>query len=146
MIARLLGPPPADRADTRAVGRAGERVAARALRKKSFRILRRNVRSRVGEADLVAVAPDRKTLVVVEVKARVMRSGQGEDRRPEAQITAAKKRKLAAVARTIAAGAGMRGAPLRIDVVAVEFAPGAKALGRNGAGDPVVRHYERAVS
>lgn len=137
--------PAADRAGTRAVGRAGERVAAKALKKKGFRILRRNAASAVGEADLVALAPDRRTLVIVEVKARVMHPDAGE-RRPEAQITAAKKRKLVTVARTIAAGAKLRDAPLRIDVVAVEFAPGPRPLGRNGAGDPVVRHYERAVS
>jgi len=50
-----------------AAGRAGEDAAARYLEEAGFRIIARNVRSRRGELDLVAVDGD--TLVFVEVKA-----------------------------------------------------------------------------
>ena len=51
------------------LGRRGERIAAARLRREGYRILARNVRNRFGEIDLVAEAPDRRTVVVVEVKA-----------------------------------------------------------------------------
>lgn len=50
------------------VGEWGERIAVRHLRKKKLCALRRNWRSGVLEADLIAI--DRRTLTVVEVKTR----------------------------------------------------------------------------
>ncbi|MEW6544008.1 MAG: YraN family protein [Nitrospirota bacterium] len=52
----------------RTFGEAGESEAERYLRRKGYRILERNVRSRAGELDLVARLGD--VLVFVEVKAR----------------------------------------------------------------------------
>lgn len=52
----------------RALGRAAESEAERYLRRKGYRILDRNVRSPLGELDLVAQAGH--VLVFVEVKAR----------------------------------------------------------------------------
>ncbi len=52
----------------RAIGQAAESEAERFLRRKGFRILDRNVRSALGELDLVAKTDD--VLVFVEVKAR----------------------------------------------------------------------------
>ncbi|MEK7364126.1 MAG: YraN family protein, partial [candidate division NC10 bacterium] len=48
----------------RSVGKRGEEEAARFLQKRGFIILDRNVRSRLGEIDLVA--RDGKALVFVE--------------------------------------------------------------------------------
>ncbi|MEO0630050.1 MAG: YraN family protein [Planctomycetota bacterium] len=119
------------------VGRRGERVAARFLKRRGFRVLGRNVDLGVGEADLVCVSPDRDALVVVEVKAR---TGGGGDRRPESQVGRAKQRKLrqiAQVVRRVVKGDAAR-LPVRIDVVAVELRPWPRRS--------VVRHHERAVS
>ena len=56
----------------RLFGQEGEAEAERYLRRKGYRIVARNLRSSLGELDLVA--EDGRTLVFVEVKAR--RSGQ----------------------------------------------------------------------
>jgi putative endonuclease len=52
----------------RLFGQEGEAEAERYLRRKGYRILARNVRSPLGELDLVA--EDGQTLVFIEVKAR----------------------------------------------------------------------------
>ncbi|MCB9838956.1 MAG: YraN family protein [Phycisphaeraceae bacterium] len=119
------------------IGPAGERVAARKLRRDGYRVIARNVRTGSGEVDLVCVAPDRRTIVFVEVKTRrVGGSGAAPARRPETSVGAHKQEKLRRLAREVARKRGWTGRPLRIDVVAVEW----PARGR-----PVVRHTERAV-
>ncbi len=50
------------------LGRRGERLAARFLRKRGLRVLLRNVRCGRGEIDIIAL--DGETLVFVEVKSR----------------------------------------------------------------------------
>jgi putative endonuclease len=125
---------------TRALGRRGERAAARYLRKRGYRILERNVRSRLGEIDLLVTDPDDRTLVVVEVKTRAAPEGDVPDARdpgrPERNITAHKRRKLLALARDLARRRGWEGIPMRIDVVAVECP---------ARGKPVIRHHAGAV-
>ena len=56
----------------RLFGQEGEAEAERYLRRKGYRIVAKNVRSSLGELDLVA--EDGQTLVFIEVKAR--RSGE----------------------------------------------------------------------
>ena len=55
--------------DRRALGQAGERLAAAHLEHKGYEILRRNVYSAQGEIDLITRAPD-GTIVFVEVRTR----------------------------------------------------------------------------
>ena len=62
----------------RALGAAGERLAAAHLEARGFRLLDRNYRTRYGELDLVAA--DERYLVFCEVKARVARSAAGPAR------------------------------------------------------------------
>jgi putative endonuclease len=127
--------------DTRGLGRAGERHAAKLLKRAGYRILGRNVRVRNGEADLVCEAPDGDTIVVVEVKTRrpgAAESVQGAAVPPEASVHSAKRRKLLAVAETLVRANGWRGRPVRIDVVAVEWL--------EGHHPPAVRHYVDAVT
>jgi putative endonuclease len=122
------------------LGRRGERLAARRLRRKGYRILGRNVRLRFGEADLVCLAPDRCTIVVVEVKTRLRGetvSTLGNLMAPEASVHARKRRKLQAVARALAKANGWTRRSMRIDVVAIEWP--------DDGGRPVVRHHEGAV-
>jgi len=51
-------------------GRRGERLAARRLRRTGHRLLDRNVVLGGHEVDLLVLAPDRRTIVLVEVKTR----------------------------------------------------------------------------
>jgi len=127
-------------AGRRGLGRAGERHAAKLLKKAGYRILGRNVRVRSGEADLVCEAPDRQTIVIVEVKTRnpgESASAQGSHVPPEASVHAWKKRKLLEVARELASANTWQGRPLRIDIVAVEW--------QEGRRPPLVRHYPDIV-
>ncbi len=118
------------------IGPAGERVAARRLRRRGYRVIARNVRTGQGEIDLVCLAPDRATVVFVEVKTRRVRDGGVLAQRPETSVGARKQEKLRRLAREVARKRGWTDRPLRIDVVAVEW----PARGR-----PMVRHTERAV-
>jgi putative endonuclease len=119
------------------LGPAGEKLAARLLKREGYLILGRNVRVPMGEADIVAVTPDRLTVVIVEVKTR--RTGDGdlppEQRAPEASVTAEKRGKLALIARHLARANRWK-LPPRIDVIAVEWPE---------QGKPTLRHHVGAV-
>jgi putative endonuclease len=119
------------------LGNRGEAAAARFLKQKKFKVLARNVRVRFGEADLLCLAPDRRTVVVVEVKSRRV---EGTDARPylppEASITQEKRRKLTAVLLHLARANRWRDRPLRVDAIAVEWPP---------EGEPAIRHHEGVV-
>lgn len=132
--------PPNNNSDRR-LGREGERAAAKFLRRAGYRILGRNVRTRVGEADLVCEAPDRATVVIVEVKTRGRREGQAlasATVAPEASITSHKRRKLRDVTRALRRANGWFNRPVRIDVVAVEWNEGEPA-------PAAIRHHVNAV-
>lgn len=105
------------------LGPTGERAAARYLRRRGYRVLARNLHTVAGEADLVCEAPDHRTIVLVEVKARRRIAGQPQqsaEMAPEASVTAVKRQKLVAIARTLARLNKWEDRPMRIDVVAVE--------------------------
>jgi len=51
-------------------GKEGEEIAFRLLKKKGYRIIARNYVSSWGEIDLIALEPESRTLVFVEVKLR----------------------------------------------------------------------------
>lgn len=95
----------------RSVGRRGEEEAARFLGKRGFAILDRNVRSRLGEIDLVA--REGQTLVFVEVKTR--REGDS----PEASVTPQKQRRLGRLAQHYLKWKRLGEVRCRFDVVAV---------------------------
>jgi putative endonuclease len=129
--------PPTLRPGRDPLGARGERIAARWLRRRGYRVRRRNLRLGPGEIDLVCVAPGGSgTVVVVEVKTRRVSSSGGRPP-PEASVTSRKRRKLLTLARALSARREFRGRPVRIDVVAVEIPPRGRA---------VVRHHERAVT
>lgn len=131
LLARLARPRP----ETARRGDRGERLARRHLRRKGYRILARNLRVAPGEADIVALAPDRRTIVVVEVKTRSV--SPGLPTRGERAITREKKRRMIRVALVIARKRGWSDRPLRIDIVAIDESEGDK---------PVIRHHEAAVT
>ncbi|MCC7147202.1 MAG: YraN family protein [Phycisphaeraceae bacterium] len=72
------------------LARRGEAVAKRFLKRRRYRILAQNLRLPIGEIDLLALAPDGRTIVVVEVKARALTGGPPEAP-PEANKPEAKK-------------------------------------------------------
>lgn len=132
---RLLGWSPTGKA----LGAAGERVAAARLRQLGHRVLLRNHLLRRGELDLVTLAPDGRTIVIVEVKTRLApaaRTGVSEVA-PEAAITRQKTQKLLNLTREIAVRRGWVGRPIRIDVVGVDWHP---------RGRHTIRHFENAVT
>lgn len=117
------------------LGPAGERAAEKFLKARGYKVLARNARVPMGEADLLVEAPDGRTIILVEVKSRRL-DAQRPDPPAEASITAAKRRKLVAILRHLARANRWRGRPLRIDVIAVDFLN----------GEPVeVRHHPGAV-
>lgn len=52
------------------LGKSGEDVACRFLKKKGYSVLERNYRSGRHEIDIILRAPDKRTLVFAEVKTR----------------------------------------------------------------------------
>ncbi|MGH7266874.1 MAG: YraN family protein [Candidatus Rokuibacteriota bacterium] len=111
-------------------GRTGEDLAARFLERQGLRILERNLRSRLGEIDLVA--RDGATLVFVEVKTR--RPGAADP--PQASVDGRKQRRLARLALNYLARRGLGDLGCRFDVVAVTVGPDGRA--------PVVEHFRGA--
>lgn len=119
-------------------GSRGEDLAVEYLHRKGYRVLERNVRTPVGELDLVCEAPRspkfwrRRELVFVEVKARAT-DAFGI---PEEAVTAAKQRHLVRAAQWyVASHREFHGSPFRIDVVAIAY----------GRGEPEMRHLIAAV-
>ncbi len=107
-------------------GRLSERAAARFLKRQRYRIIGTNVRTVQGEADLVAIAPDRETIVIAEVKSRRRAPDQparSAAMAPETAVDSDKRRRLQRVARHLARANGWHDRKLRIDVLAVEIDP-----------------------
>jgi putative endonuclease len=100
-------------------GQTGEEKAEQFLRNKGYRILERNLRSSLGELDLVA--EDAGVLVFVEVKARTTEAFGGAllavDRR--------KQTKLTRLAAQFLAQRHWTERPCRFDVVLVQGEPSA---------------------
>lgn len=96
----------------RQLGILAENLAATALFKKGYQILKRNFSTKIGEIDLIA--KDKDTLVFIEVKAKTGDSFGI----PETMINPKKLKKLKQLAEIYLEG---KNHPARIDVVAVTF-------------------------
>ncbi|BAS27481.1 YraN family protein [Limnochorda pilosa] len=117
--------------DRRSLGAWGERLAQVYLEGLGYRILERNLRSRLGELDLVAL--DGQTLAFVEVRTRRSSRLGG----PEESVDGAKRARLARLAAAyLQRFPSHRGRPVRIDVVTVRIRPDGAELGhlRNVTG------------
>ena len=97
----------------RDLGRRGEEIAARHLRKQGLRILERNFRCAVGEIDIIAEQDDE--LVFVEVKTR-RSDTYGE---PALSVDTNKQRKIARVALAYISMKGLEDRNGRFDVISV---------------------------
>ncbi len=96
-----------------ALGAAGEAVAAAELQRRGYRILERNVRTALGELDLIARQGE--TLCFVEVKTR-RSTAFGY---PQEAVTAKKQWHLVRMAQWYLKARRLSGRPARFDVVAV---------------------------
>jgi len=99
--------------DRMRIGLEAEQQATDFLASLGWVILARNVRSKLGELDIVA--RDQDVTVFVEVRAR----GPGAWESALESVTREKARRVVRAARWYAATRGLEG-PLRIDVVAVQ--------------------------
>ena len=97
------------------VWRSGERAAAAHYRSLGFRLVARNWRCRLGELDLIVERGD--VLVFFEVKARASAAAG-----PYEAVTAAKQRKLRALAEAFLAATRRRPRDCRFDVASVTAA------------------------
>jgi putative endonuclease len=109
------------------LGRRAEQLVARRLERAGWRIVDRNVRTRTGEIDLIAL--DGATLVFVEVKAGRVGAAAGPER-PAHAVGRRKQLQIRRLAREwLAEGRTPSGvAGYRFDVVGVSF-------GRDGLAD-----------
>lgn len=80
----------------RALGNFGERHAARYLRRRGYRILKRNYVGKHGEIDIIARKKD--IISFVEVKTRSMDALNSREVRPAAAVTPEKQRRIIRVA------------------------------------------------
>ncbi len=111
------------------IGVRGERLAARYLKQKGYRVVERNLRVGKDEADLVMMAPSDAAVVIVEVKTR-----RGSERAPELAVDRLKQHRLTRLAANLKKRPEFRDVPLRFDVITVnETNSGAE-----------IRHFESA--
>lgn len=101
-----------------AFGKAGEKAAVDFLKKKGYRILKKNFRTAVGEIDIVA--EHERTVVFIEVKTR----STDEYGHPFDAVTSAKQKKIAQTAESFISRYKVENRDLRFDVVAVTGVPG----------------------
>ena len=104
-------------------GIRGEDAAAAWMRKQGWRLLQRNIRSKLGEIDLIA--RDGQTLVFAEVKARQ----SGSLAPPQAAVTTAKQRRIGRLAQAYLQRNKLRDVACRFDVMAVELDARGEVLG-----------------
>ena len=105
-----------------AFGKTGEDLACRELERRGYAILARRYRRRIGEIDIVC--RDGKTLVFVEVKTR---DGEAFGAAAEA-VTAAKRRRIAALAAEYVSRHRLSDQPCRFDVISIQMQAGEPAF------------------
>lgn len=117
--------------DPSQVGAAGERLAARYLKRQGYRILARGYRQRLGEIDLVAL--DGRTVVFIEVK--TWTGPTDED--PSLAVDRRKQERLTRAALIYLKGRGLLEQPTRFDVVSIVWP-------QQAGGQPKLRHFQSA--
>ena len=109
----------------------GEELAAKILSDKGYEIIERNYRYGHGEIDIIAIDPNNKCTVFVEVKAR-QNLEFGE---PEYAITKSKQKQIRRIAELYLYDNEIKEIDCRFDVFAILF---------QDLNNPVVNHYENA--
>ncbi len=117
------------------IGAQGEEMACLFLARRGYKVLDRNVKAPMGEADIIAEAPG-GTIVLVEVKTRITDPKKPAPK-PEDQVGPAKKKKLQALLGHVSRANGWQQRKKRIDVVAID-------VPKTGS-EPTIRHFPDAA-
>lgn len=121
-----------------ALGKQGERLAAKYLRNLGYRMLARNLDTPGGEADLVCLDEQHNSLVLVEVKTRI-RPATSSAPPTTAAINADKRTRLIKTAKALKKKRPFTTKPIRIDVMTIEYS-------RSDDPSPSIKHYKNAVT
>lgn len=97
-------------------GALAEKLAAKALKKRGYKILEKNLKMRMGEIDILAL--HKKVLVIVEVKSS---TGSSQFGPPFLHVDQKKQRKLKKLALSLIQEIKLTATDIRFDVVSVEF-------------------------
>jgi putative endonuclease len=116
--------------DIRGLGRKGQELCEKFLKKQGYKLLERNFLCKTGEIDLIMAAPD-GAIIFIEVKTRTNENFA----EAEGAITAAKKTRMTRAANFFVKKHKLQDFPLRFDAVIV-------IIGENG--EPEIRHYQNA--
>jgi putative endonuclease len=109
------------------IGSFGEDLAAKFLRRHGFKILKRNLTSKIGEIDILARQKD--VIVIVEVKTKSSQEfGEGFE-----MVNYFKQKKLLSLAKSLQTKYPDR--TIRIDVISVN----------TSVNPPEIKHFENAV-
>ena len=115
-----------DTADSKSLGRKGEDIACRALKRDKYRIVDKNFRCRHGEIDIIA--EDKKgVLCFVEVKAR----SRDDFGFPAEAVTHHKQNRLLAAAFVYLEKNDIKSRAMRFDVVSVDLNRGECGIIKN---------------
>jgi len=114
-------------------GQRGEQLAEQHLHAAGYKTVCRNLRSRLGEIDLLCVAPDGRTLVFVEVKTAA--PDRASTVPPEHRVGQKKQRKIAHLAAKLIQKHRLTGRPIRFDIIGVTL---------HHHRDADIRHYPAA--
>ncbi len=117
--------------ETKEFGDEGEDLAAELLISKGYEIVERNYRYRKGEIDIIAIDPETKYLVFIEVKSR----RNLEFGEPEYAVTRNKMRQVKKIAEAYLYEKEIGEIDCRFDVVTILF---------NSEVDSIINHYENA--
>lgn len=103
------------------LGQIGEDIAAKYLKKKGYKIIERNFKNKIGRqvGEIDIVAEKNKELVFVEVKTRIVRTG--ENILPEENITPSKLHKLAKAGNNYIKAKKLLSKPYHFDAVSVLY-------------------------
>lgn len=119
VFTRRAGVPPG-KGGKKAIGAEGERIAVRFLKKRGYKILQRNYRSKGGEIDIVCY--DHGCIVFVEVKTRFSNVYGA----PELAVNETKRRQIIKTASHYIVQKKIEGVDLRFDVVSIFHSTDAK--------------------
>lgn len=115
-----------DASDSKSLGKKGEDIACRALKKDKYRIVGKNFRCRQGEIDIIA--EDKKgVLCFVEVKAR----SREDFGLPAEAVTRHKQKRLLAAAFVYLEKNNIKSRDMRFDVVTVDLVNGVTEIIKN---------------
>jgi len=114
-------------------GEEGEQLALELLREKGYEIIEKNYRFGKGEIDIIALDPETKYTVFVEVKTR----NNLEYGEPEYAITLNKIKQLRRMAQAYLFDKDIRERDCRFDVIAILFRQKEK---------PLINHYINAFN